>query len=200
MRLFAVAAFSLALAAPGTANAEDFPAEGSAAVAVERPFGIHLQHSSSDDQDYERDVSGFGVGWLRSESAYHQPRAAFDYFVADSLSVGGAVGLYFWGADGNRSGFLLAPRVGYAIMLSEAIAFWPRGGVTYYSEEENDTSYSQFGLSAEGMFVFMPQESWGILAGPTLDFGVVGEREAEQGDADFHQYAIGITTGLMGLF
>jgi hypothetical protein len=163
-------------------------------IAIERAFGFHMLHTEIGDQ--ERDLSALGLLWLRSESAFHQPRAAIDFFLTDGLSLGGSVAFYSWGGDADRDGFLLAPRVGYAIGLGTSATFWPRGGITYFNEEEAGGSpeYTQLGLTGEAMFVIWPRRDWGILLGPTLDLGFSGE----VGNEDFHQRAFGVTFGLLG--
>lgn len=186
----------MVLAVSATSHAEELGQQGTAVLAVERVFGINFQHSSWDGADEDRDVSSVGFGWLRSESAYHVPRAAFDYFVTDGLSIGGSVGFFVWGNDGDRTGFLISPRVGYAFMFNDWAGFWPRGGLTYYAEEEGNADYNQFALSLEGMFAFVPGTEWAILLGPTIDLGLTGEVE----DTDYSQRAFGITTGLAGMF
>jgi hypothetical protein len=91
---------------------------------------------------------------------------------------------------------LLYPRIGYGIGLGDSVTFWPRGGLTSYSEEESGGApeYTQLALSGEAMFVVWPRNGWGILMGPTLDLGITGEA----GDADFQQRALGITFGMLG--
>lgn len=186
----------MVLAVGSTAQAQELGEQGTAVLAAERLFGINFQSSSVEDADEDRDVSSVGFGWLRSEAAYHVPRAAFDYFVTDGLSIGGSVGFFVIGNDGDHTGFLIAPRVGYAFMFNDWAGFWPRGGLTYFNEEPGNTDYSQFALTLEGMFAFVPGEEWAILLGPTIDLGLAGE----VGDRDFTQHAFGITTGLAGMF
>lgn len=179
--------------------------KGSVTLSVERVFGLHWMHTEitnpsappSPSNPSDRTLTVFGIGWYRSETAYHNPRAAIDFFITDNLSLGGAIGLYAWGSDGDRQGFLIAPRIGYAVRLSDRVGLWPRGGFTYFSEEPagGGANYTQFALSGEAMFAFLFQDSWAILAGPTLDLGLAGG----VGDANFRQHSLGLAIGLMGI-
>ena len=184
------------------AMAQDFGSQGTVTLSAERVFGLHYTHTRievnggpADGDVSHSDVTTFGIGWYRSETAFNNPRAAADFFVIDRLSLGGSLGFYLWGDDGDLQGLIFAPRVGYAAPLSDAISIWPRGGLTFLSEEADDTDYTQFALSGECMFAFFPQETWAILAGPTLDLGLTGDRE----DDDFSQYSFGIHAGIMGV-
>lgn len=181
-------------AATGLASAQAHPRKGQVTIAIERAFGFHMLHTEIEDQD--RDMSSFGLLWMRSEGAFHQPRAAIDFFLTDGLSLGGTVAFYTWGGDGDRDGLLLSPRVGYGMGLGDSVTFWPRGGITYFSEEGDGggPEYTQLALSGEAMFVIWPRRDWGILLGPTIDLGLTGE----VGDADFRQQAFGVTFGLLG--
>jgi len=183
------------------AMAQDFGSQGTVTLSAERVFGLNWTHSRREFPNNNVDrssITTFGIGWYRSESAFNNPRAAADFFVIDRLSLGGSLGFYLWGDDGDRQGIIFAPRVGYAAPLSEAISIWPRGGLTFYSEEPpgGGDDYTQFALSGECMFTFFPQDTWAILAGPTLDLGLTGD----EGDNDFSQYSFGIHAGIMGVF
>jgi hypothetical protein len=184
------------------AMAQDFGSQGTVTLSAERVFGLNWTRSRietnggpNDGRVDKRDVTTFGIGWYRSETAFNNPRAAADVFVIDRLSLGGSLGFYVWGDDGDRQGIIFAPRVGYAVPLSDTIAIWPRGGLTFISEEEGNTDYTQFALSGECMFAFFLQDTWAVLAGPTLDLGLTGDVE----DNDFNQYSLGIHAGIMGV-
>lgn len=179
----------------GKALAQAQPHKGQVTIALERVFGFHTWHTEIEGQE-DRDASAFGLLWLRSETAFHQPRAAVDFFVTDGLSLGGSLGFYSWSGDAERTGFLLYPRVGYGISLGDSVTFWPRGGLTYFSEEPpgGDPEYTQLAMSFEAMFVLWARRDWGIQIAPTIDLGLSGEA----GDADFSQRALGVTFGMLG--
>jgi len=191
------AALLLGTLATGAAAAQAHPRKGQVTIAIERAFGFHTWHTEfNDEDDTEDDASAFGLFWLRSETAFHQPRAAVDFFLTDGLSLGGSLAYYNWGGDRDRTGFLFYPRVGYGMGLGDSVTFWPRGGLTYFSEEEagGNPKYDQLALSFEAMFLLWPRPNWAIQIAPTLDLGVSGSR----GDDDFSQRAIGVTFGMLG--
>jgi hypothetical protein len=196
MVVIALAAAVVAWSPPG--RAQTFIDKGTVTLSLERVFGAHWMHTDINPPRREnRDVVVFGFGWYRSETAYHNPRAGVDVFVIDHLSLGGSVGVYGWGADGHRSGMIFEPRVGYGLLLGRSVGFWPRGGFTFFSEQESGggPSYTQFAFSAEAPFVFLPQQSWAILFGPTLDVGLAGN----VGNSNFHQHSMGLALGMMGV-
>lgn len=203
MRKAIVAAVGVTLVCSGPlAMAQDFGSQGTVTLSAERLFGLHWTHTRFEYDPGDRvrrvDVNTFGIGWYRSETAFNNPRVAADVFVIDQLSLGGSLGFYVWGNDTDRQGLIFAPRIGYAAPVSDVVTIWPRGGLTYFSEEPpgGQDDFSQFAFSGECMFSFFPQNTWAILVGPTLDLGLTGE----EGDNDFNQYSLGIGTGIMGVF
>src|SRR5688500_8889384 len=96
MRTYAsFAALLVATLAAGSASAHAQPRKGDVTIAVERIFGLHTWHTEIEGQD-AGDATAFGLMWLRSETAFHQPRAAIDFFLTDGLSLGGSVAYYSW--------------------------------------------------------------------------------------------------------
>jgi hypothetical protein len=188
----ALAALALGLTATPS-NAQNFYSSGKISVALERGFGIH--HVSRDwDPGGDEDGTVIGIGWYGALTPFHWTRAALDGFIMDQLSLGGSLGFFSQSGDPDADGFLFAPRVGYAIPISRVFTFWPRGGFTYWDFANS----SVFALAAEGMFVASPSPNWGILFGPTIDLGFMGEAGD---DVDFSEVAIGFpSVGLMGTF
>jgi hypothetical protein len=196
MRTYAsFAALLVATLAAGSTFAQADPRKGQVTIAVERLFGFHTWHTEIEGRP-DSDSTAFGLMWARSETAFHQPRAAIDFFLTDGLSLGGSVAYYSWSGDTDRNGFLLYPRVGYGMGLGQSVTFWPRGGITYFSEEApgGNPKYDQVAMSFEAMFVLWPRRDWGIQIAPTLDLGLSGKA----GDDDFQQRAFGVTFGLLG--
>ena len=124
------------------------------------------------------------------------PRLGVDYFLTEHLSLGGSFGLASVSfEDEDAIGVLLAARVGYALRLTHAIAFWPRGGLTYSTANGDLIDVSVFAFTLEGMFSFAPTSGWSFLAGPVLDLGFTGE----WGDtSDYTEILFGIMFGLEG--
>lgn len=189
---------SVLLLSAEASHAQAFYESGQVSVALERAFGIHHVNSEVDRPgapgDEEFSATNVGIGWGGALSPFHYTRAAIDGFISDQLSLGGSLGFFSQSGDWNNSGFLLSPRIGYAIPLSRAFTFWPRGGLTYFDIEQ----HSELALTGEAMFVASPQPSWGILFGLTLDLTVAGDAA---NDGDRSGMAIGFpAVGLMGTF
>jgi hypothetical protein len=170
----AFALFTVALLAPA-ARAQRFGRSGDVSLGADRLSGIY-----AFDEGADYTVFALGAGPVYGSHPYTTPRLGVDVFVIDHLSIGGS--LAFWaysdGDDegpGNRgdddSGFLLYPRVGYALSFNDTFGFWPRGGLTFRSFNGND----EVALSFEAMFFAVPVQNFGITFGPTLDAGLAGE-------------------------
>jgi len=174
-------------------SAQDFYDSGQVSVAIERGFGIHYSTRTVDPPDDEFAYTSIGLGWAGAISAFHHSRAAIDFFVVDQLSLGGSIGFFTQSGDAETNGFIISPRVGYAIPLNRTFSFWPRGGITYIDIDNSNV----LALSGEAMFVASPRPGWGILLGLTLDLGFTGE----QGDSDATEFALGFpSVGIMGTF
>ncbi len=187
---------SLLVSAQASAQ-ETFYGAGEINVALERGFGVHYVHRNIDPpggDDFDWDGTTIGLGWYGALTPLHWARGAFDVFVIDQLSIGGSLGFYAQSGDPDGDGLIIAPRVGYAIPLSDLFTFWPRGGISYYDQDDNNL----FALSGEAMFVLTPHPNWGILLGATLDIGVAGNYGD---DTDFTEIALGIPSiGILGNF
>ena len=207
--------------------AQNFGSQGDAAFSAERLFGINFSHvyeedytdNNQADTGGEDSFTGISLGWrgvaggsVATSNPLDAPRVAFDYFVIDKLSVGGSLGYVSVSEDddGNEgfgidqySALLFNPRVGYALMFSEAIGFWPQGGFTYYSVSLQDIySASGLALTFNLPFVFSPANHFAIQAGPYVDLGITGTIEDETNnpapDHDLRYRSIGLQIGLMG--
>ncbi|MEZ4221914.1 MAG: hypothetical protein R3B13_13360 [Polyangiaceae bacterium] len=209
------------------AKAQEFPAQGTFAVGAERLFGFaHTTIKTEIDTPAgtaESDTTSDTFFFLGSidGTPWVAPRIGFDYFIIDSLSLGGSLtyvsdsretdntqpnGNTNRGPDVDDSAILFAPRVGYAYMFSEVVGIWPRGGLSYVSgkhkEDDNEDSFHNLALSLEAMLVIAPVPHAGFLVGPTLDFPFVGSGERDNGQqkTDIDKYRI-TTIGLQaGMF
>jgi hypothetical protein len=194
--------------------AETFGKQMDVAFAADRLFGITFSRQVDEDQctdgprriDCENDWTEIGIGWRGRglRSPFDTPRFAFDIFVIDSLSVGGAIAYVQYtdededGDDTKYTDFIFSPRVGYLIMFSDKFGFWPRGGFTYHSgsidyDGPRKDSESGFAFTAEAMFVWTPVEHFGFAFGPTLDIDFTGEADPDPGpDFDRRYRSIGL--------
>jgi len=186
--------------------AQEFGSSGTFAISAERVFGFFYE-------DHEWDAPGpggngseewttFGFGWGEDHTPYTVPRFAVDYFVIESLSVGGSLTYVHSDRDddNNNNGdddwgaFLFAPRVGYAIGFADMAGFWPRGGFTYVNHDDG-SDWDELALTAEAMFWLSPAEGMAFVLGPTLDIGITGEQDP---DTDIQNTVVGVSVGLMG--
>jgi hypothetical protein len=170
-------------------------------------------------------------------SFYNTPRVGFDYAVIDHLTIGGSIAFATTlGASetvsrgaGSQSNdvakgtyFAIAPRIGYAIPLTDQFTFWPRGGLSFnlahvsYPDEtqgnitvQHTANLSLWALSLEPMFVFTPVNHFGFYAGPVLDIPLTGSASDHRTNTpgpnqtldtsvDFSEFHFGITAGLLG--
>ena len=188
----------------GTAAAQvapGFGAQGQLAISAERLFGIEYARASFDPPNngpgfyHSSTIIGFGWSYQGLASSFIQPRAGIDYFVVNNLSLGGAIGLYSGAGHDPQvgdTGFLFAPRVGYAIDLGSVASFWPRGGITYYSHGD----YHNVGITGEANFALFPRPNWAFLITPHFDMGPFG---GAPGNTDFTEFAMGVQFGIMGV-
>lgn len=180
------------------ARAQELGRSGDFIVNAERLFGAHSARLEVDGTGgfTVRDTSVSFLMSRRSLSILTVPRVGFDYFIARSFSIGGVLAIH--SADDEYSGFLLAPRVGYAIPFNRRFGFWPRGGLTFSSEGEPDRSH--FAMSAEATFYFMPNATVGFTLGPFADLGITGEYETGGGDRDYNERVFGLALGMFARF
>ncbi|MGC4089872.1 MAG: hypothetical protein QM756_18695 [Polyangiaceae bacterium] len=190
----------------GSARADDTPRAGTFALGVERLFGFVHTSESSDRENVQQTnsnttVSLLGSGLSRTSVVYSFPRLAFDYFPIDHLSVGGSIAYFHVSGSqtleaggvsqetdqGTTSGFIFAPRAGYAFMFSGMLGLWPRAGLTYLTASTSgaaDVGWSgnRFAFTLEAPLVIAPVPHVAFLVGPTLDLGVTGSSEVRIGN------------------
>lgn len=187
------------------ASAQEFGAKGTPAISADRLFGIGITNRSEDPDpggETEINTTIFGFGWQGvSDSPYDVPRLAFDYFLADSLSLGGSIGYATFSfetdpgdGEGEGSAFILSPRVGYVWNFNDWASFWIRGGFTYHSVSvgDDDDGEHAIALTVEPTFVLAPRPQWAFVLGPTLDISFTGEQESGGTDSDISYQSFGI--------
>lgn len=218
-KLVSILAFTAATLGAGSAFAqmENFGKSGSMGFSAERLFAFYKQTVKWEDNggdDHSDSSTGLGFGWGANTYPFNNPRLGFDYFVIDSLSIGGALGYANYDDDDNYPGagynrgelelFTIAPRVGYWIPLGTIAGFWPRGGITYHSAsldgDDNDSNGLAFTL--EAMFAIGPAEGFAFIAGPTFDIDFIGEtecrRQGRDEDCNWKYRSFGLQFGIMG--
>lgn len=196
VRAIAPIVFFAWIALSASASAQELQAKGHLAIGAERLFGFYLDKQSFDPGG-DPDTTVVGIGWsLGNPNALLSiPRIGVDYFIDEHLTVGGSFGLASVSVEEfDELGILLAGRVGYAIRLTNAISFWPRGGLSF-ATAGGDADLSVFGITLEGNFSFMPSDGWAFTAGPIIDLGFTG---SGGDDIDHSEILFGIMFGLMG--
>jgi hypothetical protein len=173
-----------------------------------------------------------------AEQFFTVPRLGFDYTVIPQLTVGGDLVIFFTlggnnGRDSTTNGTQttvkgdnpgtwmigVAPRVGYILPLTDLFAFWPRGGVSFYTtsskvtvtnnpQTTQTTSVNQFALDLDPQFVITPVPHFGFTIGLTVDIPITGGRSLEQDSPGTTVttsnwsgvFYLGVTGGLLGYF
>jgi hypothetical protein len=187
------------LAAGGRAWAQAEPPaaafgdKGHFALGAERLFGyVHVTEDQANSS-----VAGAGtttttfnsISLLGSPihniaSVFSFPRVGFDAFVGQSISVGGSLTYFHLSESGDlgsitASGFLIAPRLGFAARLGQSVWLWPRVGITYVSfSSEPGAGFSQsssvFAATVEAPVAVALGPQAILLIGPTVDLGLSG--------------------------
>jgi hypothetical protein len=163
--VLAAGVLAMTVATPAAA-AEAFGQQGDIAFSAERLMGIYFLN----DEPFSGTLVGLGAS--PSAHPYTTARFGFDGFVVNKLSLGGS---FVFTSDspkrgGNSTEVLLAPRVGYALQISDAFGFWPRAGFTYRNNDGND----ELALTLEAMFYGSPVQHFAFTFGPVFDLGLVG--------------------------
>lgn len=175
-------ALTLALSFVHEAEAAPMP-QGTFTVAAERLAASNL-HFANGYTGWNNQLLG-APGWV----PFDTPRLGVDYFIIDGLSIGGHLGLGFYGADNNDGAYVaLLPRIGYAFSLGNVIDFWPRGGIGVVAGDyAADTAL----LSFEGMFLANLKDFFAIEFGPALDVPF---------SDNYHDLTLGVNAGILVKF
>jgi hypothetical protein len=175
-------------------------------------------------------------------SIHTVPRVSADFTVIPRLTIGGSIVVAF-GLGGShnvdtsppngpkvststdaasRTILGIGPRVGYILPLGDVLAFWPRGGFSFYSVREraveNGNNPNQtttitdtdtlFSLDLDPQLCIVPIQHFFFNAGPLLNIPLSGSRSHEVTDGgttqktsiDLSVWHIGISVGLGGWF
>ena len=174
----------------------------------------------------EAEASGTMVNVLWSNTAlgsgggsnhFAMPRLSIDGFVAPNVTLGGSVGFISisgsakasvksTGSPGTSSSsdrdfpdttaFIVSPRIGGVVMAGERVAFWLRGGITYFHSSSESTTTQPSGingmtsvtttttsdgtaLTIDPQIVILPADHVGLTIGPAIDVGLGGSTETK---------------------
>ena len=197
-RLFGALTLALICSAAAHVSAQELTRPRNLVFSAERVFGFYLDKRNTEYDngvDSDDDQTVIGIGWGPSQIGFlNTPRLGVDYFIDEHLTLGGNFGFASLSSEGfDTVGILLAGRVGYALRITNEIAFWPRGGLTF-AVFTGDGDSNVFGLTLDGMFSLAVAGGWSFLAGPVFDLGFVGS----SGNADYTEFLFGIMFGLEG--
>ncbi len=189
-------AFACALlAAPTLAFAQDAPPPPGSnanadhpslpAVSVNTPsgaFGDKGQIAISSDSSIS--IEHTSVSGVSQSETEIKLLPAVDYFVAHNLSVGGVVGLdYTKLGPAHSTVFQVGPRVGYNLVLSNHISFWPKLGLSYKHASANAVPGVTFASGDHLTFdvfapvMFHPATHFFVGFGPNLDVDMTGDNK-----------------------
>jgi hypothetical protein len=239
--MLAVALVSSSAVSGSQALAAGSLSGGEIVLSADRLFGLSFSSETLEDQAGNKQTesrTNIALLWpplsALSYSPYQIPHASLDFIVPGGVSVGGSLGFITGsgthkteaangGASVERDApsvtiLTFAPRVGYALGLAPSIAFWPRGGITYYSIKSDSTNMigtnsidtkttiSGLGLNLEANFVLFVADHFGIVGGPVLDLPLSGTESVEsspqvgaaQPDQKMKFSNYGLSIGLLG--
>jgi hypothetical protein len=219
------------------AQAASFGAQGQVIVSADRLFGLSFWSAKTDhDNNVSVTSSGtaFNLLWGDTQDIigpYSVPRAGVDFAVANSITLGGSAAFVSHSgkdelaqtgmtASADRptiTAFALAPRFGYILGVNQTIAFWFKGGLTFFSSKSETTTMagatsttstgtlSGFSLNIEPELVILPVPHFGFTVGGLADIGLSGNLHEENSGATAlasdHSTKInnfGITFGILG--
>ncbi len=192
------------------------------AVGFERAFGLSSASVTAEgpnDSSTTNTTTNFGLGLASQSGVMGLGRVGIDYIMDNQLSLGGAIGVSTSGGDTetkaagitintespSATSFVLAPRVGYVLSLSDKLSLWPRGGFTYahvgVDAPNGDAvlSASEIALSLEVPLLFMPHGGVGFTLSPTLDWGLSYsvEQNGTDADGDYSALDLGLHFGIV---
>jgi hypothetical protein len=198
---------SQALAQP--AGAAEFGRQGQFIFSADRLFDIFAYDNNKSHPDntnnQDTTVQGTSIGLFGATSIdfagaggygtiYNIPRLGFDYTIADHLTIGGDV-LLFFALGGSThldpqptstdlpsgSIFGIFPHIGYILGMSDMLSFWLRGGLHFWNAQINgkcggvdSTNEHAVGFDLDPSLVITPVQHFGFFAGPALDMGFGG--------------------------
>lgn len=155
-------------------------------------FGLKGQKAVSSDAGLS--ISNISVSGADGSATTLVLRPAIDWFISDSLSLGGFVGVeYATAPGGSSSSVSIGPRVGYNLPLATRVSVWPKAGVaiarTSQNDEgatlpngvvlgEEDDSNTSLQLNLFVPVMFHPVQHFFLGLGPALDQDLSGDSRA----------------------
>jgi hypothetical protein len=174
-----------------TEPSTQFGRRSSVVLGVDNVFGYVNEGVSSDKGGRPIETKGFFPGLFG-------PRLGVDGVFDSGLSLGAGLQLYrvhLKGSSSDGTIINVAPRVGYVVPFEKVFGAWLRAGPNVMMQVGDDDTTLYLAARLEGFFVITPAPHFGILAGPSFDFGLATSRSKGSNEGKWHSEAF-----LLGLF
>jgi hypothetical protein len=227
------------LAHEGNARAQTrFGDRGQLVLTAENLFALSTERRAEafNTGDFVNVTNRFGILYSdrlddRNDSiSPHGPQVGGHYFFAPSMSIGATLGYESRGGSTTPpptpagsitvskpdvSTFVFMPKFGYALMFTNALGFWFRGGIGIYrvgASSPVDTrvkdSMTLWLLSLDALFVVSPAQHFGFYVGPQADISFAGSHSSSfvqgglqvENSQNLSYRDIGLGAGLLGYF
>ncbi len=195
-------------------------------ITAENLFGFTLERigtEQANDSETAATFSNFGL--FHRTTTFRGPWVGAHYFVIPNLSIGATLGFVTGGGSTTQTTrgtsvtsdmdstftFIVLPKVGYYLALTNMLGFWFRGGPGFYrtstSDANNDSGNARgFGfLSVDALFTVTPVNYFGFYVGPQGNLSFAGSYSVtnNQGatvswDSSFRSFSI--DAGILGYF
>ncbi len=207
-----------------------FGAKGSLAITGEELTGCHAEKRKYDlrnGDEFQTKRGGLGL-FITTGGA----KVGAHYFLLPQFSVGGILGYDMRSGsntieDGDGTyttdlakehTFVFATRAGYALMFTDVVGFWFRGGpglqyqvrrAAQWNDEDKDTD-TVWLASLDIFFVVAPVPHFGFYLGPQGDLSFAGKHKERRVDPQTDEVTewdnserysrLGVSAGLIGYF
>jgi len=198
-------------------------------ISAENLFGFSTERYGRDGPNNSESSevhNNFGVlsrSW--GTTTAHGPWIGAHYFIIPNLSLGATLGFQTAGGSttdtttartitedsDSQFGFILLPKVGYALMFNNMLGFWFRGGIGYMrasttsaTNPDNGSAAGYGFLSLDALFVITPVQYIGFYVGPQGNLSFAGSVSSTTNtttvswDASYRSFSI--DAGLLGYF
>jgi hypothetical protein len=147
-------------------------------------FGLAGQKAVSSDAGLS--LSNTSVSGVDGSTTTLILRPAVDWFFADSISLGGFVGVEYVSAPGGSSSVIsIGPRIGYNLPVSERLSIWPKLGFSLANTDVeadevdgDDGSNTSVQLNLFAPVMFHPVPHFFLGLGPAFDQDLSGDAKA----------------------
>lgn len=146
-------------------------------------FGLEGQKAVSSDAGLS--ISNTSVSGVDGSTTTLLLRPAVDWFFADSISIGGFVGVEYTSTPGGSSSAIsVGPRVGYNLPVSERLSIWPKLGFSLANTTvsidgiDDDETNTSVQLNLFAPLMFHPVQHFFLGFGPALDVDLSGDAKA----------------------